>query len=412
MSRPVDPVDIAIVGGGIWGLSAAYHLAQAGGRRLAVLERNPEVAQETTPRAAGLIGQIRSNPVMVGAVQYALELLEQFAQQTGQDPGLQRTGSLMVGLTDERLAAFGRQIERAQQLGLEAGFVSAVEMTRLAPALDTASIAGAYFVAGDGYVDPGQCARAYGAAAAALDVHIALGTTATGIGVEGGRVVGVETEAGLVEAGQVLIAAGPWGGLLAAQIGFAPAVQPIRHQRVRTVPVADIPAHHPVVRVPDKGCYIRPEAGGYLYGFFEPEATGVAVEELPEDFTTGDLEPPVEVMAEAQRRLAPYFPVLAQLDIAQRFQGITTFAPDGAYLLGPVPGVEGLFLATGCAALGIAGSAAIGRWLARWMLEGDPGENLAQFGMGRFGAQGDDRAWVARQSEQFYGSYYSIQAGE
>ncbi|NKB66628.1 MAG: FAD-dependent oxidoreductase [Candidatus Latescibacteria bacterium] len=405
------PVDIAIIGGGIWGLSAAYHLAQAGAGRIVVFERNREMAQETTPRAAGLIGQIRSNPVMLGAVQYALDLLEQFAAQTGQDPGLRRTGSLMVGLTDERMAAFARQIERAQQLGLEADFVDAAEMTRLAPGLKTDGIAGGYFVAGDGYVDPGQCARAYGAAAQALGAEMALGTAVTGIGVEAGQVVGVETEAGLVEAGQVLIAAGPWGGLLAQRIGFNPAVQTIRHQRVRTVPVADIPAHHPVVRVPDMSCYMRPEGGGYLYGFFEPEASAVDMAQLPPGFTTADIEPPVAVMAEAQRRLAPHFPLLAELAVAQRFQGITTFAPDGAYALGPVPGIEGLFLASGCAALGIAGSAAIGRWLAGWMQSGDPGEDLAQFGLERFG-EGADRAWVARQSEQFYGSYYSIQAGE
>ena len=73
--------DTAIVGDDIWGLSAAYHLT----------------------RAAGLVGQIRSDATMLGAVQYALDLLGRFNDETGHDPGLHQTGSLMVALTDDRM---------------------------------------------------------------------------------------------------------------------------------------------------------------------------------------------------------------------------------------------------------------------------------------------------------------------
>ncbi len=398
--------EIAIVGGGIWGLSAAYHLARAGHTRIRVLERNAAVAAETTPRAAGLVGQIRSDATMLGAVQYALDLLGRFADETGHDPGLHQTGSLMVALTDERMAYCQQQVAAARANGVAAGFVDAAEMTRLAPALDTTRVAGAYFVEGDGYVDPLQCAQAYAGAARDLGVDIATGVQVSEIRIDRDQVVGVATTDGPLNAAQVLVAAGPWGAALARRAGFAPAVQPIRHQRVRTEPAPGIPDHHPVVRVPDVSCYLRPEKGGYLYGFFEPDPT--AIDPLPDDFTTSQLEPPVATMTTAQRRMLPQFPVLADLDIAERIQGLTTFAPDGSYLLGPVPGVEGLFVATGCAALGIAGSAAIGQWLSRWMLEGNPGADLGQFGLERFGARADDRAWVRAASEQFYGAYYDI----
>ena len=258
-------------------------------------------------------------------------------------------------------------------------------MTRLAPALDTNRVAGAYFVEGDGYVDPLQCAQAYAGAARDLGVEIATGVQVSEIRVDGDQVIGVATTDGPLNAAQVLVAAGPWGAALARRAGFAPAVQPIRHQRVRTGPAPGIPDHHPVVRVPDVGCYLRPEKGGYLYGFFEPDPT--AIDPLPDDFTTSQLEPPVATITTAQRGLLPQFPVLADLDIAERIQGLTTFAPDGSYVLGPVPRAEGLFVATGCAALGIAGSAAVGQWLSRWMLEGNPGVDLGQFGLERFGAR-------------------------
>jgi hypothetical protein len=152
------------------------------------------------------------------------------------------------------------------------------------------------------------------------------------IRVDGDQVIGVATTDGPLNAAQVLVAAGPWGAALARRAGFAPAVQPIRHQRVRTGPAPGIPDHHPVVRVPDVGCYLRPEKGGYLYGFFEPDPT--AIDPLPDDFTTSQLEPPVATITTAQRGLLPQFPVLADLDIAERIQGLTTFAPDGSYVLG------------------------------------------------------------------------------
>ena len=163
-----------------------------------------------------------------------------------------------------------------------------------------------------------------------------------------------------------------------------------------------------MVRVTDVSCYVRPEQGGYLYGYFEPEPTSIDLEKMPPGFRTDDIETPIDTMAEAQRRLSPIFPVLAQTKVAEFRQGMTTFAPDGQYLIGPVPGIEGLFAASGCAALGIAGSAAVGRWLATWALNGKPDEQLAEFDLERFGGKASDKAWVQHDSEEFYGGYYSI----
>ena len=402
--------EILIVGGGIWGLSTAYHLAKFGQKDVLVLERNAEIAAETTPQAAGLVGQIRPSVTMLHAIRYALGLFSQFPKETGHDAGLRQTGSLMVALTPERMDAYARQIERSHLNGIEAEFVSHAEMARLAPALDVTKIEGGYFVPNDGYVDPQQCARAYAAAANDLGVQIQLNTSVTGFRQRNGEVLGVETTNGFIASNHVVITAGPWGAGLAKVVGATAAVQPIRHQRARTVPTPGIPDHHPAVRVTDVSCYLRPDKGGYLYGFFEPTPVSINLEAMPPDFRTGDIEPPVEVMAEAQRRLAPTFPILKDLEIAEYRRGMTTFAPDGAYLIGPVPDVDRLYLATGCAALGIAGSAAVGRWLAKWVIDGDPGEDLAIFSHKRFGAQAADQEWLRRESEQFYANYYGIRS--
>ena len=400
---------VVIVGGGIWGLSTAYHLARAGWKDVEVLERNGALFDETTSQAAGLVGQIRATPLMRRAIRYAIDLFLNFEKETDHDPGFHQVGSLLLALTSERMVSFEEHVEHANGSGVKAYFVDGAEMSRLAPHLDVSQVEGGYFVPEDGYLDPRRCARSLCDAAEDLGVRIMTGTAATGLSITDGRVMGVETDDGFVEAEHVVVTAGPWTGTIAEMAGHHAAMVPIRHQRVTTVPVSGIPDRHPVVRVTDASCYLRPEEGGYLYGFFEPDPTSYDLE-LSAGFHTADIEEPVQVMEEASERLAPVFPVLRNLEIAGYKRGLTTFAPDGAYLIGPVPQVEGLFAATGCAALGIAGSAAVGSWLANWIAQDDTGEDLSSVGLERFGEKASDRGWIRRESEAFYGGYYGIPA--
>ncbi|RKU25154.1 hypothetical protein C6497_16535 [Candidatus Poribacteria bacterium] len=402
--------EVIIIGGGIWGLSTAYHLAKYGQMDILVLERNPGIAAETTPQAAGLVGQIRSTDIMFQAIRYALELFSQFPKETGYDTSLQQTGSLMVALTPERMDAYEKQIRKAHKNNIEADFISNIEISNLVPSIDVSTIEGGYFVPNDGYVDPYKCACAYANAATDLGVEIIFNTHAIGLCQENGKIFGVETDEGVIEANHVIITAGPWGASIAKKIGIATTVQPIRHQRARTVPTKNIPEHHPVVRIPDISCYLRPEKGGYLYGYFEPNPVSMDLDKMPSDFRTIDLEPPIMVMDDARVRLSPIFPILNDLAIEEYNKGIVTFSPDGVYMIGPVPEYDRLYLATGCAALGIAGSAAVGRWLSKWVIDGDPGEDVSIFSHQRFGDKVEDTDWLRRESEIFYANYYSIQS--
>jgi glycine/D-amino acid oxidase-like deaminating enzyme len=343
------------------------------------------------------------------AIRYAISLFLNFEKETDHDPGFHQVGSLLLALTPERMASFEEHVEHANQNGVEARFVDGAEMSWLAPHLDVSRVEGGYFVPEDGYLDPRRCAQAFCGAAEDLGVRIKTGTAATELSIKDGRVTGVQTDDGFLEAEHVVVTAGPWTGIIAEMAGHRTAMVAIRHQRVTTAPVSGIPDHHPVVRVTDESCYLRPEEGGYLYGFFEPDPTSYDLE-LSAGFSTSEIEEPVQVMEEARRRLSPIFPVLEGMGIAAYKRGLTTFAPDGAYLIGPVPQVEGLFAATGCAALGIAGSAAVGRWLADWIARDHPGEDLSSVGLDRFGEKASDRAWIRREGEAFYGGYYGIPA--
>ena len=400
--------DIVIIGGGIWGLSTAYHLASRDQRkRVLVLERNPEVAAETTPQAAGLVGQIRSSRLMCEAIQYALELFSAF-QQKGYDTGLHQPGSLMIAHTPERMERYALHIAQAQANGVEAGFISRAEIRRLVPSIDITQIEGGYFVPTDGFVDPRQCALAYAAAASDLGVDIQCNARVTGVQIVGGRVTGVETLSRCISADQVVVAAGPWSNLLLRRVGLSLPMHLLLHQSGCTVACPGIAQHHPVVRLPDISSYLRPDgAGGYLFGTFEQTPTGIELEQSSMDYSTKDIPPQVEKIAEAQKRLASTFPVLSEIKIRQYRQGITAFTPDGAYLIGAVPEVLGLFFASGDSAIGIAGSAAVGRWLAEWISDGAPSNAVGAFDPRRFGDQPPGQEHVRRESEDVYSNYYS-----
>ncbi len=119
MTRQASTV---IVGGGVWGLSTAYHLARTGRTDVQVLERNGKLFDETTSQAAGLVGQIRATPLMRRAIRYAIDLFMGFGRETSHDPGFRQVGSLLA-LTPERMTSFEEHIEHANRNGVEARFV-------------------------------------------------------------------------------------------------------------------------------------------------------------------------------------------------------------------------------------------------------------------------------------------------
>lgn len=400
--------DILVIGGGIWGASTAFHLARRGQCKVRVVERNFDLAQETTINAAGMIGQIRSSPVLTRAIQYALDLFERFPHEFGSDPGLIRSGSLFLGLTPERLQYFEEQIAVGQKNGLAVHAVGREMLGDHLIGLNTERVLGGYFVEGDGYIAPEKAARSLAGAAMALGVDFRFGVRVTGVLIENDKVVGVETTSGIVPAGAVVVAAGPWTASIARSLGIPLPAQPIRHQRIRTGPWDALPMDHPVVRIPDLSSYVRPDGRSLVLGHFEALPTPIDLDTLPKEFHTADIDPPVALMAEAGRNAATIYPKLAELEVAEYRRGMVALAPDASYVLGPAPHVQNLYFATACAALGIAGAPAIGQWISEWILDGSPAEDVSEFRLDRFGDKALDRHWLREEACQAYGSYYAI----
>src|SRR5438093_3734960 len=140
---------VVVVGGGIWGCSIAYHLAQAGVGDVLVLERR-ELASGNTPQAAGLVGQLRSSELMVRSIRHVVERLGRWAAEHGEECGFRQVGSLKLALTDERARELETHVAQARAWGLAVELISPGAAEARVPFLDVDLLKAAAWIPGDG----------------------------------------------------------------------------------------------------------------------------------------------------------------------------------------------------------------------------------------------------------------------
>ncbi len=396
---------VAVVGGGILGCATAWHLARAGARDVVVLERD-DLNAATTSQAAGLVGQLRTSAVKSAIVGQTLSDIASL-EADGLVSGFRRTGSLRLALTRERGDEIREQVAAARRFGVEATLIGADDVRRLAPGVEAAKDQPAAWMPNDGYAEPYTLATAYATAARALGVAFVTGCEVVAIRVVDGRARGVTTRDGDVDAERVVIAAGAWSSGIAARAGGAVPAFAIRHQAWVTAPLDWLTSSFPVVRVPDRLAYLRPEVGGLMLGFFEttPLAVDLAADR---QFTVAATPRDREVLTMHAAALLDVIPGLEEARVVGGTAGVPTYTPDGHFVVGELPGIAGLFVATGCCAHGIAGAGGIGRAVTEAVMGEASTLDPAPMAPGRFGAQAWDAAWVRVACEETYAHYYDL----
>ena len=346
-------VDVLIVGGGVAGCSIAYHLAERGAGDVLLLERH-QLTSGTTWHAAGLVGQLRATENLTRLARYTTDLYERIEAETGQATGFRQNGSLGLATCSARMEELARGAAMARRFGLECQMLSPGEIRERWPMVETGDLEGGVFLPRDGQINPVDVTRALAIGARAKGVTIREGVSVSKIQAENGRAVGVVLSDGQeIAAGTVVLAAGLWSRDLAGKAGVDLPLYPAEHFYVVTEAVANLPRDLPVLRDPDNCIYLKEDAGKLLVGAFEPESKPIDPDTLGRDFAFGELpfdldhfQPWLEA---AMRRV----PVLEQTGIKTFFCGPESFTPDDRYLLGPAPGLEGLFVATGFNSIGI-----------------------------------------------------------
>jgi glycine/D-amino acid oxidase-like deaminating enzyme len=401
----IREADAVVVGAGSFGASIAYHLAKLG-RRVALVDKHDLVSQ-TSPRAAGLTLQLRSNPVLLGLARRSVEKIENLTEETGEPLSFHRSGSITLTREERLVGRIHAEVAQAKEAGLEAEVISPSEAHDLAPFLEPERARAIAYVPSDLFLEPGDLPRAYVRAAENLGASLMPHTAVESFVVRDGSVGGVVTDGGEIRAPVVVDAAGAWTGALAEAAGFRAPLVPTRHQLYITKPIAGVSAEQPIVRVLDANVYVRPERGGLLLGGYEPDPVQVDARTLSPDFHMERLALDFEPLRELTREVADEFPALQDAEIDELRGGLPTMTADGRFIIDHAPGVAGFFLASGCCVGGLSNSPAVGELVAEWAVNGKAPADASLFGLSRFGPEFESEERLREACHWLYANKYT-----
>ncbi len=402
-----DRARVVVIGGGAAGASIAYHLTAMGWTDVLLVER-AQLTSGSTFHSAGLVAQLRNSVSHTRMMMYGVDLYPKLFDETGVDPGWRQVGTLHLASSQYRLEALARLAGWAETFGLPLEIVSAADAHQRFPLIDPSGILGAAFVPSDGYLDPTGLTNAFASGARARGARIRTGVRVVGIDVSDGRVTGVATDDGTLEAEYVVIAGGIWANELGRMAGVNIPVVPMEHQYLITRQIDGTRPDFPTLRDPDHLVYAREEVGGLLVGGYERNPDPWHVETpIPPDFND-------RLLAEKWERFEPIaegafdlIPTLKETEINRFINGPEAFTPDDDFILGETK-VDGLFVAAGFCAHGITGAAGIGRYTAEWIVEGEPSMDLTKMDVRRFGPHYRSRRYCLARAVEIYSTHYDV----
>jgi 4-methylaminobutanoate oxidase (formaldehyde-forming) len=394
---------VLVIGGGITGCSVAYHLAHAGWRDVVLLEKG-ELTSGSTHHAAGLVTQFNPSATMMSFRRYSVALYRKLGV-------FNPVGSVRIASSADTFDDLRRAVSRAAALGLDADLIGPEEVLEKLPFASPQSLHGGVWIADDGYVDPHIATYAVADAARGLGVQIRTRVRVTGI--ELGRdheVRAVLTSDGRIAADHVVNAGGIWAPQLAEMVGARLPSVPVDHQHVlmQAVVGEEVPRGSPCFRDTDKLVYGKDEAGGMLIGGYEYDPVARWSDGVPWQHGASPVLSDMDRFAPLLEGAIARFPFLDRAGVVRLLCHPDAMTPDGNPLLGPLPGTPGFWVAAGLSLNGFGAAGGIGRALAEWMTDGDPGLDINPYRAWRFGAVYEDPAYACACAREAYRYYYRL----
>ena len=357
-----ESADVVVVGAGAIGCSIAFHLAGAGVRSVAVLDKGG-ICSGMTYRSGALVRVHYTNEHEAKVALCAYCYFHEWRELVGGDCGFVQTGFLMV-VGPEEIARLHANVAMLRGLGIATEAISREDLRETQPFARVDDIGAAAYEPLSGYADPQKTTFAFADAARRRGVRFHLGRAVTGIRTEGNRVTAVETEHGPVHTDTVVVAAGPWAAALLGTAGVAFPIRPTLAEVAffrRPPPVAE---GHMVYIDRVSGAYFRPQAGRLTF-----VGAGRGGERLGDPNRLAD-GVSAEHAAFARGRVSQRIPAFATSESVHGHQGIYDMIPDGKAILDRAPGVDGLFIAGGFSGTGFKKSPAVGLLMAELVTEG------------------------------------------
>jgi sarcosine oxidase subunit beta len=375
MSSLPSSAQVVVIGGGVMGASAAYHLA-ARGANVVLLESQPFFGQGATGKCAGGIRYQFSTAINVRLSQLSLPLLDRFEEEIGQPIDRRYDGYMLLATTEENVAEFRRNVALQHSLGVPTEWLTGDEVRRRVPQLRADDVLAATFHAGDGLADPHGVVAGYINAGRRLGVRAYTDAPVTGIEVAGGRVAAVQTPLGRVACEVIVNAAGPWAGVVSEMAGVSVPITPVRRQMLTTSLLPALAPDFPFVIDFARSLYFHREGGGLLTGMSNPHQAPGFDESVDEAWELVHMEAAIDRL-----------PLLAEAGRQAHWAGLYEVTPDAHPIIGRVPGLEGFVIVTGFSGHGFMHGPIAGLLVSEIILDGRAHTlDIAELGYERFAA--------------------------
>ncbi|MGZ8629342.1 MAG: GcvT family protein [Actinomycetota bacterium] len=418
-----DRAQTVIIGAGIVGVSAAYHLTELGVTDVLVLEQGPLFETGgSTSHAPGIIFQTNGSRAMCRIAQDSVALYDSL--ELDGERVWYGVGGLEVATTVERMQELKRRQGFARSHGIEGTeLLTPAEANERSPLIDPSTILGAYWVPSDGAGKGVKIVDALARTARTSGVGFEGEVTVTGFDIRDGRVHGVETDRGSVECERVLLCAGIWGPTVGALAGVPIPLVAVQHQLVWTEAIPELAglqgdtwAQQPVVRHQDMSLYFRHREDHYGVGNYrhEPIVTPQSSIRRPAKGPRSAIQPSLmpftpEDFDLCEAETARMFPALAgrtrPSDPARTLNGMFSFTPDAGSIVGESAAVRGFWI---CEAVWVTHAGGMARQAVEWMVEGEPSYDLAEADANRFYPFQTTAPYVLERGKQQYREVYDI----
>ncbi|MEM9716034.1 MAG: FAD-dependent oxidoreductase [Pseudomonadota bacterium] len=382
MSEFPTTARVVIIGGGVVGTSALYHLAKAGWTDCVLLEKN-ELTAGSTWHAAGNCPNFAGSWAVMNMQRYSLSMYRTLADDVDYPMNYHVTGAIRLAHSKERMQEFERVAGMGRYQGLQMDICTPEELKELNPFMETHDLAGGLWDPLDGDIDPAQLTQALAKGARDAGGRIERFCSVTGIDRDGDEWI-VKTEKGDIRCEKVANCAGyyaqrvgehfkPFGGRTVPMVVMS-------HQYFLTEEIPELAAwtkekghKMPMIRDVDISYYLRQDKNGLNLGPYERNCKAHWVtpdDPMPEDFSfqlyPDDLERLEFYIEDAMERV----PALGTAGIGRNINGPIPYAPDGLPMVGPMPGVRNAFEAHSFT-FGIAQGGGAGKVLSEWIMHGE-----------------------------------------
>ena len=382
---------VVVIGGGVVGVSALYHLAKKGWGEEVVLIEKGELTSGSTWHAAGLLPLFNMSYSVGQIHKYSVELYKDLEKETGQQVGFSQVGNLRLAMNDERMDEYFQYAATAKTIGIDVDFLTPDEVKAIWPLCETDNLVGAILHPEDGYIQPADLTQAMAKGARARGATIYRNTAVLSIEQSSQGGWKIETNKGTITCDHVVSATGNYARQTGAMVGLDIPVMPVEHQYIVTEPHPEIINRQnsglpemAVLRESDGSWYLREENGGFILGPYEKGAPCCYV-----DGPNPDAE--YELFQEDIDRLMPHIeaamarvPAFAEVGFKQVYNGAIAYTPDGNPIIGPAWDIDNFWLSEGHS-FGITAAGGAGWQLAEWIIEGEPTIDMLGVEPRRFG---------------------------